>query len=107
MFWFGNFHFCFSSKLFFDIEGDQKKSLLGRFLQQKYFIEVRLVYGFRQDCRKMKDLLLFFDQREDFKKLPTKTILKSTFWIKKLFVKGFSEFFNRRVFWPLGFLRSM
>ena len=25
---------------------------LDRFLQQKEFIEVRLVYGFRQDCRK-------------------------------------------------------
>ena len=71
-------HFYFStSKMFFYIEWDQKKSLnfvwiktnaffidLDRFLQQKEFIEVRLVYGFRQDCRKtpkhfMKNQLLF------------------------------------------------
>ena len=51
--------------MFFDIDRDQKKSLqfvlrkanafciaLDRFLQQKEFIEVRLLYGFRQDCRK-------------------------------------------------------
>ena len=51
--------------MFFDIERDQKKSLqfvlrrmnafcidLDHFFQQKEFIEVRLLYGFRQDCRK-------------------------------------------------------
>ena len=31
---------------------------LDSFLQQKEFIEVRLVYGFRQDCRKTVFILL-------------------------------------------------
>ena len=76
-FWFGllcHFQFC-SSKMFFDIDRDQKKSLqfvlrkanafciaLDRFLQQKEFIEVRLLYGFRQDCRKTTRRIIFFQK---------------------------------------------
>ena len=76
-FWFGllcHFQFC-SSKMFFDIDRDQKKSLqfvlrkenafciaLDSFLQQKEFIEVRLLYGFRQDCRKTTRRIIFFQK---------------------------------------------
>ena len=112
-------HFYFlTSKMFFYIEWDQKKSLnfvwiktnaffidLDRFLQQEEFIEVRLVYGFRQDCRKTKKkinlksfFLLFFSRFDKLFSFVLRlcNFLKKTFFCTeyKSRISAFIHIFN-------------